>query len=309
MSSSKKQKNNNKKSNFFKDFIISGLSSTVGKTFVAPIERIKLLLQNQHILESVDLKYKGIVDCGKKVIRKEGILSLWRGNLTNVIRYFPNQALNFAFKDSFKFLFKKYDSNKEFTKFLLANSFSGGLAGAVSLAIVYPLDFIRTRLATDNMNASGIRDFNGSIDVTKKIIYRDGIFGLYRGYVIAVIGIIPYRALTFGLYDTFKVKLKSKSAFLKLIMAQLITNFTSLLVYPLDTIRRRIMLQAGKHIEKQNYVSSIDCSKKILLEEGYLGFYKGFGANIFRALGPSIVLVLYDKVHEKLELEQRGLGG
>lgn len=34
-----------------------------------------------------------------------GFFSYWRGNLANVIRYFPTQALNFAFKDKYKQIF------------------------------------------------------------------------------------------------------------------------------------------------------------------------------------------------------------
>lgn len=47
----------------------------------------------------LDRPYDGIADCFKRVAREEGVFSLWRGNFTNVLRYFPTQALNFAFKD------------------------------------------------------------------------------------------------------------------------------------------------------------------------------------------------------------------
>lgn len=306
MSSAKKGNiKNTHKSNFYKDFLISGFSSAIGKTMVAPVERIKLLLQNQHIISSVDKKYIGIYDCGAQVVQREGFLSLWRGNLSNVLRYLPNQALNFAFKDTFKHWFHKYDKNKEFYKLLLANCAAGGIAGAVSLGIVYPLDFVRTRLATDNVNSKGIRDFHGSLDLIKKIFKKDGIRGLYKGYVIAVIGIIPYRAFYFGVYDSFKETevMKKSGVLLKFLLAQIVTNIGSVLVYPLDTIRRRIMLQSGKDIDSIDYSSSLDCARKMRLEEGLLGFYKGFGANIIRGSGPALVLVLYDYIKEHLGLE------
>lgn len=54
----------------------------------------------------LDRPYKGIVECFSRVIKEEGVVSLWRGNTANVIRYFPTQALNFAFKDKFKAMFK-----------------------------------------------------------------------------------------------------------------------------------------------------------------------------------------------------------
>ena len=47
-------------------------------------------------------RYDGIIECFSRTAREEGFLSLWRGNTANVIRYFPTQALNFAFKGTFQ---------------------------------------------------------------------------------------------------------------------------------------------------------------------------------------------------------------
>lgn len=75
--------------------------------------------------------------------------ALWRGNLANVIRYFPTQALNFAFKDTYKKYLNPYNPKTEKLAFFIGNVMSGGAAGATSSMFVYPLDFARTRLAAD----------------------------------------------------------------------------------------------------------------------------------------------------------------
>lgn len=80
-----------------------------------------------------------------RVPQETGILSLWRGNLANVIRYFPTQALNFAFKDKYKAIFLGGVPKEAFWRNFLGNLASGGAAGATSLLFVYPLDFARTR--------------------------------------------------------------------------------------------------------------------------------------------------------------------
>lgn len=89
---------------FVKDFAAGGISAAVSKTAVAPIERVKLLLQVQHISKQIspDQQYKGMVDCFIRIPKEQGVAAYWRGNLANVIRYFPTQALNFAFKDKYK---------------------------------------------------------------------------------------------------------------------------------------------------------------------------------------------------------------
>ena len=79
------------KRNFLKDFLIGGVSAAVSKTAVAPIERVKLLLQVQDASKQIakENRYVGISDCFKRVHKEQGFLSFWRGNLANVIRYFP----------------------------------------------------------------------------------------------------------------------------------------------------------------------------------------------------------------------------
>lgn len=90
--------------------------------------------------------FPGMVDCFVRIPREQGFLSYWRGNFANVIRYFPTQALNFAFKDKYKQVFLGgVDKNTQFFRYFLGNLASGGAAGATSLCFVYPLDFARTR--------------------------------------------------------------------------------------------------------------------------------------------------------------------
>merc|ERR1712105_289743 len=94
-----------KKLGFAENFALSGVAAVVSKTAAAPIERIKLLIQNQDEMikqGKLDVPYKGIGECASRTMKNEGALSFWRGNLANCIRYFPTQALNFAFKDKIK---------------------------------------------------------------------------------------------------------------------------------------------------------------------------------------------------------------
>lgn len=155
-----------KSASFFTDFLAGGISGAIAKTCTAPIERVKLLIQTQDAnprIKSGEVpRYTGIGNCFVRVYADQGLAAFWRGNLTNVIRYFPTQAFNFAFKDSIKGFFPKTSPKENFFLFFLTNVASGGLAGAGSLCIVYPLDYARTRLAADV--GSGQRTFNGLID-------------------------------------------------------------------------------------------------------------------------------------------------
>jgi len=240
--------------------------------------------------------YKGVIDCFKRTIAEEGVGPLWRGNMANCLRYFPTQALNFAFKDKIKAQFKPSKTDPNLTK-LAKNVAAGGAAGAMSLMFVYSLDYARTRLANDNKSAKkgGERQFNGLVDVYKKTLASDGVAGLYRGFCISCVGIIVYRGFYFGLYDTLKpLMLGDDVPFLVSFgLGYAVTVSAGILSYPIDTIRRRMMMTSGAAVK---YNGSLDCTMQILKGEGVTSFFKGAGANVLRGMAGAGVLAGFDKV-------------
>jgi len=286
---------------FLIDLASGGTAAAVSKTVVAPIERVKLLLQVQDASKTiaVDKRYKGIIDVLTRVPKEQGFLALWRGNLANVIRYFPTQALNFAFKDTYKKLFLEgYDKKKDFWKFFAGNLASGGAAGATSLCFVYPLDFARTRLAADVGKGSN-REFKGLADCLIKIVKSDGPIGLYRGFFVSVQGIIIYRAAYFGMFDTAKMVFAGDGKlnfFAAWGIAQVVTVGSGILSYPWDTIRRRMMMQSGR--TDVLYKNTWDCTVKIVKNEGPRALFKGALSNVFRGTGGALVLAIYDEIQK-----------
>ncbi len=254
-----------------------------------------LWLQVQHASKQIaaDKQYKGIVDCVVRIPKEQGFLSFWRGNLANVIRYFPTQALNFAFKDKYKKIFLDgVDKRKQFWRYFAGNLASGGAAGATSLCFVYPLDFARTRLAADVGKGGAEREFKGLGDCLVKIFKSDGLKGLYQGFSVSVQGIIIYRAAYFGVYDTAKGEVvlllsawtffsqwlsmplrlslnalidifltgmlpdpKNTHIVVSWMIAQSVTAVAGLVSYPFDTVRRRMMMQSGRKGGKKNNIS------------------------------------------------------
>jgi len=288
-----------KKLGFFENFMLSGVAAAVSKTAAAPIERVKLLVQNQdEMIKQGRLKepYKGVMDCVAKVMKTEGIVPFWRGNLANVLRYFPTQALNFAFKDTIKAIFKTSKDAPTYVKFG-TNILSGGFAGSMSLTFVYSLDYARTRLANDAKGKGGERQFNGLIDVYTKTLKTDGIQGLYRGFVISCVGIFIYRGMYFGLYDSLKPILlgENASVLLSFLLGWGVTITAGLMSYPIDTIRRRMMMTSGSAVK---YSGSIDCGVQILKNEGFMSMMKGAGANVLRGVAGAGVLAGFDKFKE-----------
>ncbi|KAG0159260.1 hypothetical protein PDIDSM_6782 [Penicillium digitatum] len=268
---------------FVVDFLMGGVSAAVSKTAAAPIERIKLLIQNQdEMLKQgrLDRKYNGIADCFRRTAAAEGVVSLWRGNTANVIRYFPPQALNFAFRDTYKSMFAYKKDRDGYAKWMMGNLASGGAAGA------FP----------PSSKGSGERQFNGLVDVYRKTLASDGIAGLYRGFGPSVLGIVVYRGLYFGMYDSIKPVLlvgPLEGSFLaSFLLGWTVTTGAGVASYPLDTVRRRMMMTSGEAVK---YSSSLDAARQIVAKEGVKSLFKGAGANILRGVAGAGVLSIYDK--------------
>merc|ERR1719474_1367160 len=242
----------------------------------------------------LDVKYNGIKDCIMKTLNNEGFASFWRGNFASVLRYFPQQALNFAFKDEIQKQFRvsKNSSNKErFTK----NILSGGCAGSLSLVVVQSIDYTRTRLGVDAKKSGGQRQFRGIIDVYVKTIKSDGITGLYRGFGISCACIFIYRGLYFGLFDSLKplVLTDSSTWLATFLLGWAVTVTSGVCAYPLDTIKRRMMMTAGQTVK---YSSSWACFKEVVRTEGGKALFRGAGVNIVRGVAGAGVLTSFDRV-------------
>lgn len=93
----------------------------------------------------LDRKYDGIGECFSRTAKNEGVLSLWRGNTANVIRYFPTQALNFAFRDTYKSMFAYKKERDGYAKWMAGNLASGGVSTSAQC------------LANHNLTTTGCR--------------------------------------------------------------------------------------------------------------------------------------------------------
>ncbi|XP_058110551.1 ADP,ATP carrier protein ER-ANT1 [Magnolia sinica] len=285
------------------DLVMGGVAAAIAKSAAAPIERVKLLLQNQgEMMKRGVLRkpYVGIGDCFTRVLREEGLLALWRGNQANVIRYFPTQAFNFAFKDYFRSLFGCSKEKDGYLKWLAGNVASGSAAGAMTSLFLYHLDYARTRLGTDALECrvSSQHQFKGLLDVYRKTLSSDGIVGLYRGFGVSITGITLYRGLYFGIYDTMKpivlVGPLEGNFFASFALGWSVTTVSGVCAYPFDTLRRRMMMTSG---QPSKYKSARHAFRQIVREEGFPALYRGVTANMLLGMAGAGVLAGYDLLH------------
>merc|ERR1712157_371984 len=263
----RKHMGQNKETNPLINLAAGGVSGAVSKTITAPLEKVKLAIQNQdsnpRVLSGEMKRYTGMGNCFVRHITELGPTSLWRGNVANCIRYVPTAAFNLAFKDNIKKLFPKYNKNTDFGK---------------------------------------VKKYTGMGDCIMKTIREQGFFSLYNGIGPSTIGIVVYRGAQFGLQDILKAFNPYQKEFTaiglasKFAVAQVAVSVSGVVAYPFDTMQRRLQIEASKPKDQQMYSGMADCFGKILKTEGPGGFFKGALANILRGTGAALVLVIYDEI-------------
>jgi len=290
--------------NFGRDLLIGGSLGALSKTIMAPVERVKLLMQTQDsnpdVLSGKVQRYSGIGDCFRRVYSEQGSLAFWRGNLVNCLRYAPQQGSALAFNDFLGKLFPVYNPKTDFWKNTGTNLMNGGLAGAFANTICYPFDFARTRLASDLKKGKG--QFKGITDCIVTTVRNQGITGLYTGWSVTVMGAFVYRAGQLGLfktiqdmnpYKTDKGLIGGVSSFVAVTCARTaIMPFN----YPFDTVRRRMMLESEKPRDVRVYKGSLDCFTKVMKNEGVSGMYKGMCPEIFRGVWVFLLNLYYKNI-------------
>merc|ERR1712037_467364 len=244
-------------------------SGGIVKTGMAPIERVKLLLQTQDsnakIISGEIPRYTGIMDCFNRVKSEQGMKAFWRGNLVNCIRYAPQQGSALAFNDAIKRATPKFNPKTDYYKDFGTKLLSGGLAGAAANVVCYPFDFARTRLASDV--GSGKKAFDGIIDCIWKTVKQGGITGLYRGAAITCAGAFVYRGGQLGLFGQI-----------------------------MDMNPYKADKDSEKPAAERLYRSWVHCTKVVLQKEGLVGMYKGVLPEMVRGIGGPLVLTAYDRI-------------
>ena len=188
------------------DIIAGSVASAVSRFCVAPFDVLKIRFQLDTGVGD-KRRYQSLYGATRDILRREGIRAFWKGNLAATLMVVPYGAGAFLTQQQLKLLVLK--ENRKPTP--LFSIFSGSAAGLCGTIVSYPLDLLRTRLAgiesytTSQNSQSPIKVSHMRLfDVLRESIRARGLRGLYDGLSPALLGIVPYMGLQFGIYDEIK---------------------------------------------------------------------------------------------------------
>ncbi|XP_058472393.1 electrogenic aspartate/glutamate antiporter SLC25A12, mitochondrial-like [Solea solea] len=270
-------------------FTLGSIAGATGATAVYPIDLVKTRMQNQRSTGSFvgELMYKNSFDCAKKVLRYEGFFGFYRGLVPQLIGVAPEKAIKLTVNDFVRDKFTTPDN----TIPLVAEILAGGCAGGSQVIFTNPLEIVKIRLQVAGEITTGPRV--SALNVVREL----GFFGLYKGAKACFLRDIPFSAIYFPVYAHTKGMMADEDGrlgALQLLTAGAIAGVPAAsLVTPADVIKTR--LQVAARAGQTTYSGVMDCTRKILKEEGFRAFWKGAGARVFRSSPQfGVTLVTYE---------------
>lgn len=267
----------NTKGTTVQNFVYGGLAGATARTVIAPLDRVKILMQVQTSKQTLSQMFR-------HVFQKEGFLSLWKGNVINCSRIIPYSGLQFATYDLCKSVVHQQDVT------ITQRLACGSVAGAVAATVTHPMDVVRHRLL---MNAD-IHTFGQAFhDIRRTGTIRP----FFKGYGSTMVGLVPFIAFNFCTFDTIKSYLQWTSVPGVLTMGATAAIVSQTACYPLDTIRRRMQ------VRDTPYRHGLHALWNILRHEGVLKLYAGMSANALKIVpNNGIRFLVYELCKRSLEM-------
>ncbi|XP_019196880.1 PREDICTED: graves disease carrier protein [Ipomoea nil] len=279
---------------YAKELIAGGTAGAFAKTTVAPLERVKILLQTR----TEGYRSLGVSQSLKKLLKQEGFIGYYKGNGASVLRIVPYAALHFMAYERYRIWI--LDNYSPLGTGPIVDLLAGSAAGGTAVLCTYPLDLARTKLAyqvVDRTPESSIRcsraqpAYNGIKHVFQAVYREGGVRALYRGVGPTLVGILPYAGLKFYIYEELKTHVPEehqKSIMMRLSCGALAGLFGQTFTYPLDVVRRQMQvenLQQGS----ARYRSTLDGLSVIVREQGCRQLLAGLSINYIKIV-PSVAI-------------------
>ena len=246
------------------------------KAVFTPFERIQRILQLRRTIKEKQLETplnEYLDNPYSALTSTTGIYTLYSGFWVDAIKYFTTQILKFYTKDMIKSALKSNPTDSPLIKFS-KNVASGGIVSGISLALIYPADKMKM-------------DYILGIQRKEKWNLKS----MYRGLGISLFGIVLYRGLYFGLYDTVRSMQSKKPSKTESFMTGLmVTLVAGLASYPLGTIQRRQMLTEEGVLE---------AAQNLVEKHGWISLWDGAGSNVGQGIAGTVLMMVMDSLKTK----------
>lgn len=274
-------------------FILGGLSGMFATCIIQPMDMVKVRIQLAG--EGGAKGNTNPFSVGAAIIKKDGFLALYTGLGAGLLRQATYTTARLGIFRSMMSHLEGTGPNKRQTTFT-EKAVGGLVAGGLGSVIGTPADVALIRMQADGTLKPELRrNYTGVFNALIRIGREEGVKGFFKGCMPVVtramslnVGMLASHDQALEYFNTLtdsyvvaNVGAKSVSGF-----------FASVFSLPFDFVKTRIQKQRPDADGKLPYNGSIDCVKKVLVQEGPLAFYKGFTTYYFR-IAPHVMITLF----------------
>ncbi|CAL9052650.1 unnamed protein product [Musa banksii] len=287
------------------------IAAMVSRTFVAPLERLKL----EYIVRGEQSNLFVLIH---KIATAQGLKGFWKGNFVNILRTAPFKAVNFYAYDTYRKQLLKISGNEETTNF--ERFLAGAAAGITATMLCIPMDTIRTKMIAPGGEALG-----GVIGIFRHMVETEGFFSLYKGLVPSLISMAPSAAVFYSVYDILKSAYlhspegMKRLALMKqqegeevnaldqlelgpvrtLLYGAIAGACAEVTTYPFEVVRRHLQMQV-----QANKLNAFATFMKIVEQGGFSALYAGMIPSLLQVLpSASISYFVYELMKIALRVE------
>jgi len=316
--------------------VAGGVAGAGARLFTAPLDLVRIRAQ----LERRDVYPRpSILTRMVRVYQGEGgITALFRGNLAASYLWIGYTTVQFSVYGTIKDRLEDYrdclareeeimqlsqQSTQQLSN-LLTNPtaiafISGAGAGICATIATYPFDICRTVFASRGANqqqkghsratATSFRPPSTIKECAMSMYRQRGLPGFYAGSAPAVVQIVPYMGLNFAIYDFLITQgddqRSSKSVGLSGYAGSISGAVSKIIVYPMDTIKKRIQIQSVFGAPTSTgviYDGMWDCLATTIRTEGVFGLYRGLVPSVLKTtLGSGLSFTFFRSTKNLLE--------
>ncbi|KAJ0980562.1 hypothetical protein J5N97_008817 [Dioscorea zingiberensis] len=286
--------------------VIGAMLFTVQSGLLHPIAVVKTRMQ----VAEGEMAHMHSFSVFKNILRNNGLAGIFRGFGTSAIGSLPGRVLALTSLEVSKEKMLKATEDldmPEATRLAVANGTAGMFSNLVSSAYFVPLEVICQRLMVQGL--PGISKYNGPFDAAHKIFKSEGLRGLYRGFGLTLLTQSPAAALWWGAYGSaqhviwrslgFGDDIERKPSHLELVTVQATAGTiagacSSIITTPIDTIKTRLQVMDDYRTGRPSVWRT---TKVLLQEDGWRGFYRGFGPRFLNmSLWGTSMIVTYELI-------------
>ncbi|XP_063288626.1 mitochondrial adenyl nucleotide antiporter SLC25A25 isoform X3 [Pelobates fuscus] len=180
--------------------VAGSLAGVIAQSSIYPME----VLKTRMALRKTG-QYQGMLDCGKKILLKEGVSAFYKGYVPNMLGIIPYAGIDLAVYETLKnaWLQRYATSSADPGVFVLLAC--GTISSTCGQLASYPLALVRTRMQAQ-ASVEGAPQSSMS-NLFKHIIKTEGAFGLYRGLAPNFMKVIPAVSISYVVYENLKLTL------------------------------------------------------------------------------------------------------